>query len=258
MINKEVIRKNFSDYAAHYDAYSAVQKTCGLKLIDIIQPSRFNNILDVGCGTGAYTSLLRDKFPDAKIKAIDISQSMICVAKRKRACQKVEFIVADAEQLQLGCNFDLISSNVTFQWFDDLEKTLLLYNELLQKEGHIAFSIFGPRTLSELNYSLKQLYTSNVAITSMGFVKKEKIKKILKSIFKKVLITECVINEESSNLSELLRKIKYTGTRGVGVNANGFWTPRTISKLEQIYYKKFSKITATYQAFFCQAVKRKK
>ena len=255
MINKEVIQKNFSSYAACYDEYSAVQDLCGLKLIESIKTDGFCAILDIGCGTGTYTGLLKYKFPLAKIKAVDISQDMVQIAKRKSICQGIDFIVADAEKLHLEHSFDLISSNVSFQWFGDLEKTLFSYKELLNENGIIAFSMFGPRTFFELNSCLKQLSAGDASITSIGFVRKEKLEKTLQSIFKDVSVSEQIIEEEAVSLPELLRKIKYTGTRGAGVNKKGFWTPRMIDKLEQIYREKFGKIIVTYQVFFCQAVK---
>jgi len=252
MIKKEEIKRNFSNCAAHYDAYSTVQNSCGLKLIDSIKTNGFSDILDIGCGTGAYTGLLKDRFPDAKIKAVDISQDMIRIAKRKPACRGIDFIVADAEQVSLEEGFDLVSSNASFHWFENLEETLLFYKQALKEGGIVAFSIFGPRTFFELNYCLRQLLAEDIAIASMGFKSKEKIEKTMKVIFKKTSVTEQIVKEEVVSLPELLRKIKYTGTRGAGIRNKGFWTPRMISKLEQIYRKKFGSIIVTYQVFFCQ------
>ena len=127
MINKKIIKQNFSSYAACYDEYSNMQDLCGEKLINRIKVNEVYNILDIGCGTGTYTSLLKNRFPLAKIKAVDISSDMIQIAKSKCGCGEIDFIVLDAEHLYLEQKFDLISSNVSFQWFADLAKTLSLY-----------------------------------------------------------------------------------------------------------------------------------
>ncbi len=253
MINKELIKQNFSHYAGYYDRYSSVQNLCALKLIAKIQTNGFRNILDIGCGTGNYTRLLRNKFPHAQIKALDISQNMVEIAKAKFDYEKIEFIVADAEKAENSGRFDLISSNVSFQWFEDLRKALFQYKELLKEKGVVLFSIFGPDTFVELNSSLAELYGDNVCIASRNFIGKDKIVKILERIFKQVTVTAEILSEEISTLWELLRKIKYTGARGEGINRKGFWTPRAIDKLEEIYRKRFGKIIVTYQVFFCQA-----
>ena len=120
MIDKSLVEKNFSRYACYYDAYSTVQNLSASDLAAGIGESKFKSILDIGCGTGNYTALLRNKFPGARIKALDISGEMIKVAKEKLRGGEIEFIVGDGEALNLREKFDLISSNASFQWFTNL------------------------------------------------------------------------------------------------------------------------------------------
>ena len=101
---------------------------------------------------------------------------------------------------------------------------------------------------------MKQLHSSDAEITSTGFISKDEIVKSLEGIFKKFRIKEQMIKEEVDSLSELLHKIKYTGTRGAGTGKKGFWTKGMINKLERIYREKFGKIIVTYHVLFCQAV----
>ena len=251
MISKDLIKWNFSHYASHYDEYSSIQNLCASKLIEKVQKDNFRHILDIGCGTGNYTYLLKNKFPDAEITAIDISQKMVDVAKAKCSDRKIEFITADAEQADIKEEFDFISSNVSFQWFENLEKTLLKYKNMLSDKGYMLFSVFGPDTYCELNSSLKELYNSDVNTAAAGFAGKDKIMKILNRIFSKADVSEEVLKEELDGLPELLRKIKYTGTRGQGINGKKIWTGGEIKRLEQIYRRKFGRITVTYQVFFC-------
>ena len=53
----------------------------------------------------------------------------------------------------------------------------------------------------------------------------------------------------------LLKKIKYTGTRGNGAERKSFWTSKMVNDLEKIYRKRCKDIIATYQVFFCRGVK---
>jgi malonyl-CoA O-methyltransferase len=254
-MNKELIRKNFSLYARYYDKYASVQNLCARKLIDRITLDGFRAILDVGCGTGNYTRFLKDKFPSARIRALDISPNMVEVAREKLGSGQIEFIVTDGEALDTGERFDLISSNATFQWFENLKETLLRYKGLLNERGVISFSIFGPDTFRELKCALKELYSEKVPLASSGFIGHDEIEGMLKGTFRKVGVTEEILTEEVDTLEELLRKIKYTGTRGGGLNGKGFWTRRRMAELEEIYRKKFGKLVVTYQVFFCQAAK---
>ncbi|MFH0948766.1 MAG: methyltransferase domain-containing protein [Elusimicrobiota bacterium] len=294
MLDKEIIKKNFSKYAGYYDKYCLVQNHSAEVLISKIKRNRSafsrrmnysagGKILDIGCGTGNYTRLLREKFPDANIKAIDISYDMIEIAKNKLTRSvtlnliqglrntetmlkrvqhdtkdtfstdtKTEFVVADAEDEEFDEKFDMITSNASFQWFLSLEKSLTKYKKLLGNNGVILFSTFGPKTFYELNASLKELFGRDTSLTSCGFIEKENLSEILEGQFRNVFVEEEIFQEEHSSLLQLLNKIRYTGTRGDGISANSFWTPKKIKDLEKIYKKKFNNLTASYQIFYCQ------
>ena len=99
--DKELIKRNFSRYAGHYDKYCNIQNECAARLINKLNGADFHNILDIGCGTGNYTRLLRRKFPDARIKAVDISGKMIERARGKLSAEKTKFITTDAETINL-------------------------------------------------------------------------------------------------------------------------------------------------------------
>lgn len=266
MIDKELIKRNFSRYAEHYDQYCSVQNLCALKLIEKNKTDGMRSllskkageplrILEIGCGTGNYTKLLRKRFPGTKIKVLDISPAMVEIAKRKLGEERLTFLVADAETINFKEQFDFISSNVTLQWLADLDKTLVKYGGLLDKHGIISFSIFGPLTFNELNSSLREVYGESISISSCNFVGKTPVKDILKRVFRRVRVEEEVLREEYDSLLELLTKIKYTGARGEGAGSKEFWTPRSIKKIEKAYRAKFGKIVATYQVLFYRGVK---
>lgn len=255
MIDKTVIKKNFSKFAHFYDSYSSIQRLCAEKLISIADGKDFKNILDIGCGTGHYTALLRRKFPFSLITAVDISKEMVKIAQNKLAKESIDFIVTDAENLDFQNNFDFISSNVSLQWFDDLELVLKKYKSFLNPKGIIQFSIFGPDTFWELQESLEDFFRKKININANDFLDKEKLEIILKNSFKKVKIEEIIYQESYHSLAELLEKIKYTGTRGKGITDNSLWTTKTIVMVEEIYKNKFKEIKASYQVFFCQGAK---
>ena len=246
--------RNFSKYAKHYDLHCYMQNICASQLIDSVKSNDFSRILEIGCGTGNYTQMLREKFPASCIKALDISQDMIEIARAKLDHAQVKFIVADAESIDLDGKFDFISSNATFQWFQHLEHTLTQYHHLLSDDGIISFSVFGPLTFVELSECLKEVYGEDVSISSNGFADGFKITQMLHNVFGNGVIEQRIFREEHGSLLELLTRIKYTGTGGNGARTNSWWTPKSIQKLEDVYRLKYGRIVATYQVLLCQAV----
>lgn len=245
------IKDNFSRYAKYYDQYSGVQNLCAQELISQIDLNGFRKILDIGCGTGNYTKLLQEKFPQAVIKAVDISYEMLKIAKNKLKVKNTEFVLADAQKLKIKDRFDLVSSNASFQWFEKLDLALRRYKGLLGDKGCIIFSAFGPSTFPELSKTLDLYLGKTQPISASYFLEAKELGRLLKKYFSKVTVTEKVYKEKYNCLKDLLKHIKYTGTRGTGlVKVN--WTHNTITALDQLYRENFGQIIATYQVFFCR------
>ena len=85
-------------------------------LIDRIrcQPRR---ILDLGCGTGSTTLLLKRQFPDAEVIGLDLSPYMLAVAddKARTASLPILFQQGNAEQTSFASSsFDLVAASLLF------------------------------------------------------------------------------------------------------------------------------------------------
>lgn len=80
------------------------------EIVKKIPPS--DSILDLACGTGILTRKIAQKFPNAKIVGIDVSESYLEVAKIKSKLeQNISFVRQDAEKLNLNSKFDCITSS---------------------------------------------------------------------------------------------------------------------------------------------------
>ena len=252
-MDKAAIRKNFSRYAHLYDKYADVQKKAGRRLLKCIGGNKFAKILELGSGTGNYTQLLRKRFNHAEIMAVDISRRMIECARKKLEDRNIQFIHADAQNLNLRGRFDLITSNGCFQWFEELEGSLLAYRKQLKKNGIIAFTIFGPGTFYELNAALGCVLRG-ISTASREFITKNRLEDFLRKEFNEVEMREVKYREKFSNLAALLKKIKYSGVKGnSGIRIN--FNRRTLKNIEKVYLDKFKGIKATYQVFFCKVKK---
>ena len=71
-------------------------------------------VLEIGCGGGAFSRLLVEKFPSIKLTAVDISEVAINAAKKSG--QGIRFEVGDAEHLDFpDQSFDFIFSCETLE-----------------------------------------------------------------------------------------------------------------------------------------------
>ncbi|MDD3053793.1 MAG: class I SAM-dependent methyltransferase [Endomicrobiaceae bacterium] len=83
------------------------------------------NVLDLGCGTGNLSKRILDKYTNANIVCVDISQNMINIARQKLADYKnVEFVVGDIEEIEFKDKYDLVVSSLVLHHLvtDDRKK----------------------------------------------------------------------------------------------------------------------------------------
>jgi ubiquinone/menaquinone biosynthesis C-methylase UbiE len=74
-------------------------------------------ILDLGCGTGSTTVLLKQAFPYAVVTGLDLSPYMLAVAedKAQRAHLNIEWEHGKAESTQFkSASFDLVTASLLF------------------------------------------------------------------------------------------------------------------------------------------------
>lgn len=231
---------------SRYYTFSSLQKDIGERLIALCS-SDFHNILEIGCGDGNFTRMLKERFAFARIISLDASEKMVNLAKK--GIQGVNFIVADGEMLPLNVRFDLIVSNASFQWFDSLKKSLVKFKDNLSLNSVLLFSIFGRNTLKELSKSLYQLFKDNIKIRAGRFPSKEQIEEILKETSPNFLIKDISIKKEYSCLMELLLSIRYSSSFN-----KMLWTKGMIERLDRVYRNKFNGIFATYEVFLVKIV----
>lgn len=116
------IEKAYNLWAQQYD--SNENKTRDLDketTIEILSKYTFENVLELGCGTGKNTKWLLEKAK--KIIGLDFSQEMLNKAKEKINNSKVTFIKTDLLQPWEVTNefADLITSSLTLEHIKDLD-----------------------------------------------------------------------------------------------------------------------------------------
>ena len=154
-----LVKENFSNGAMIYDKVARIQPLVAARLAGKLHASPAR-ILEIGCGTGGLSIHLSRRFPDAEIVLTDISAPMLEVCKEKLGGKGV-FKIMDGERpdISLG-HFDLITSSLAMQWFNDLPEALYRLAQLLTPGGQLAFSTLGKKNFQEwhdllLRFNLK-------------------------------------------------------------------------------------------------------
>jgi len=163
IIDKKTISDNFTRSVEKYDEFADLQKEVAKRLMEMIFEAQnglirpLRKILEIGCGTGFLSGMLLSKFPVSDISFIDISEGMLDACRERlrnikefNNQRKLCFLNMDGESFGAFSDYDLIVSNLTFQWFHDLKGALLKYRKYLKKDGKLIFSTFGHGALNEL------------------------------------------------------------------------------------------------------------
>jgi trans-aconitate 2-methyltransferase len=139
------------------DLYLRFEKERTQPAIDLVSRITIQEprlIIDIGCGPGNSTSVLRDKFPGCAIEGIDNSAEMI--EKAKSAHPWGTWIHADACEFDYTRKYDIIFSNAAFHWIPNRDKLIHRLIDCLSPAGMLAVQIPNNHT-SPLNKSLSQL-----------------------------------------------------------------------------------------------------
>lgn len=99
------------------------------------------DILEVGCGTGQNLRRLENKFPNANILGVDLSDEMLKIASDKlNGSDQVDLLKASygSDQMKKG-PFDLILLSYSLTMMNgQFEDLLMQISNDLKREGHIA------------------------------------------------------------------------------------------------------------------------
>lgn len=173
IFDHQQVGRAFSRAASHYDEAAALQREVGERLAESL--SYFEDkalgsrtpqvVLDVGCGTGAGTARLRERWPKAQVIGLDLAPGMVREAQRRLGTRrglldfsrKPAILQADAGALPLReGSVDVLFSNLCLQWVEDLPAVFAGFRRVLRPDGLLLVSTFGPQTLVELREAFAQ------------------------------------------------------------------------------------------------------
>ncbi|MBD5402252.1 methyltransferase domain-containing protein, partial [bacterium] len=180
-IDNKHIKKQFEKSMKDYDKNATVQDMMASKMVIELSKisQRFDNILELGVGTGLLTKKLVKYINFDNYYANDlVENSKIYVQK---IIPSANFLCGNALKIKPARKVDLIISNAMFQWFDNMEKAVQQIKFNISDNGILAFSTFGPENFKELK-SLTGL--------TLKYRTKEEIREILTSAGFEILYIE--------------------------------------------------------------------
>ncbi len=104
--------------------------------IEVPNPQR---IIDIGCGPGNSTRILRERWTNAEISGLDSSEEMI--RKARTTYPAGEWIVADAENWNPAGSYDIVFSNAALQWMPDQASVITRLFGYLNDGGVLAVQV---------------------------------------------------------------------------------------------------------------------
>jgi len=144
------------DAAATYDLAAAPQRRVAQALarkVRALPLAPAPEVLEIGCGTGLLTALLRPALPGCRWLATDLSPGMVEACARRLDPGRhpdLETRVMDGEWPDLQeRRFDLVVSSLAVQWFGDTVAGLCRLRRLLRPGGVLAATTLGAGTFAE-------------------------------------------------------------------------------------------------------------
>ncbi|EGR0771692.1 malonyl-[acyl-carrier protein] O-methyltransferase BioC [Vibrio cholerae] len=246
--DKSAIAQAFGKAAAHYDQHAAFQRDVGLRLLQKM-PSCLKGlqVLDLGCGTGYFSALLRER--GAQVVCADISHAMLEQARQRCGDEGMSYQLADAEQLPFtSACFDLVFSSLALQWCEDLSLPLSEIRRVLKPHGQAFLSTLLDGSLFELEQAWRSV-DHHRHINQFISINQVKIALAQAGCAQHHLdLAAITVWYETAFM--LMRDLKGIGANHVSGRSTGLISRRTLAKVE-LAYQSFRNqqglVPATYQ-----------
>jgi len=162
-IDVAAARRRFERAAATYGEVAVLAREVERRMGERLEFIRNDPgcVLDAGCGPGAGLSLLRKRYPKARLVGVDNATTMVRSARRAPtivdrargylAGAARSHVCADLARLPLADgSMGMVWSNLALAWAAHPPAALAEFARVLKAQGLLMFSTYGPDTLKEL------------------------------------------------------------------------------------------------------------
>lgn len=262
--DKSKMAKSFAAAASQYDDVAVLQRQTSDELLDRLPLMKISPqvVLDLGTGTGRNLSLLQQRYPDARLIAMDIATGMLQQAQKRYrrdlglkrwlpGQNKLQLAAGDAEALPLADNsVDLVFANLALQWCEP-QVSFMEIQRVMRPDGLLMFTSLGPDTLTELRQAwaavdeyphvnvFYDMHDVGDAMTASG-------------------LQDCVLDVEPYTLTyptpmAMMRDLKILGAHNVNEGRRRGLTGKNVMKNVISAYENFRReglIPASYEVVF--------
>ncbi len=249
-IDKELVRQRFCRTLGSYAGNAVVQKMMAEELADMVcreEPACiFDRVLEVGSGSGLLMAELLTRCRVRSYYANDlVEESRHCLKDvlDRLPVEEFHFIAGDVECCEvLPSGLDLVVSNATVQWLDDLDEFFRTMSAHLRPGGILAFSTFGTSNMQEI---------ASIEDVGLSYNTLGELEIIAGRYFDITASRENEQRIEFSSPEALLHHIRQTGVNGLQRRS---WTKSRYRHFLSEYSKLFScenGVYLTYHPLYC-------
>ena len=247
------VKLAFNKAVNSYNANAFLQKEITTRLdnkLNVIKANT-NTIVDLGAGTGFLRQKLAKRYPQSQIICIDFARQLL---KQNKAKYK---ICANANQLPLiDSSVDIIASNLMLQWCPQLDRVFEECFRVINDNGLILFSTFGPNTLKELKKSWaavddKPHVNNFIDMHHIGDL-------MLQKGFCNPVMEMETLTIKYQNVVTLMRDLKKIGAQTVANRQNNLMGKNKFQTMLKMYesYRQHDKLPATFEVIYGHAWKK--
>lgn len=233
LLDKNIVAQRFATASRTYDENAIVQREMVESLVAMLGGGRFENILEVGAGTGLLSRALESQVPHKQLTKWDLS------------AQQPDVVECDAESKIRNCQtgqYDLIISASAIQWFHSPATFVMECDRVLSPKGVLAIATYAPGTFCEL---------SQAGIKGIDYLDEPTWRDVLE----RGNWSSFSINKQQRTLAfssplEVFRHIKHTGVNAIGSSGRNI---AALQKLLRDYPLKDGSNPLTYCPIFLLA-----
>lgn len=128
----------------------------GSSVIELIDFTKARSAIDLGCGNGTLTALLKEK--GLSVIGMDSSKEMLQLARSKYP--DIVFKEADATDFEIDEKVDVVFSNAVFHWIDKEKQPQLLQciSNALAPGGQLVFEFGGYGCAESIHSTLARIF----------------------------------------------------------------------------------------------------
>ena len=207
----------------------------GKKLLEYMAEEKFKNVLEIGCGSGIFTSEIIKRYSPDTVNLNDISEAMLNTCRERFSDYKnISYHLGDIEKITLKGSYDLVASNACLQWLSDLREALNGFIKALAPNGVLAFTSFGNENVREI---------SSITNNGLRYLSYSEIEEIIKTLNEPYSLHEEIIQFHYKDALDMLKTLKKTGVTGFSKKT---WTRGMLNRLIDEYESKYSDENGVY------------